>query len=55
VVVAVAVVPVLLGAGARFCPLPYVVLERGPTVDTLGRGVGRQVITVGGGEASVRR
>jgi PDZ domain-containing protein len=43
---------VLVGAGVRLCPLSYVVLEPGPTVDTLGRDNGRQVITVSGGEVS---
>jgi PDZ domain-containing protein len=50
--VAGAVVTVLLGAGIRFWPLPYVVLEPGPTVDTLGRHEGAQVIAVTGGKAS---
>ena len=50
--VAGAVVTVLLGAGIRFWPLPYVVLEPGPTVDTLGSHEGAQVIAVTGGQAS---
>jgi PDZ domain-containing protein len=50
--VAGAVVTVLLGAGIRFWPLPYVVLEPGPTVDTLGSHEGAQVIAVTGGKAS---
>ncbi|MGW4946562.1 YlbL family protein [Actinoplanes sp. NPDC004185] len=49
--VAGAVVTVLLGAGIRFWPLPFVVLEPGPTVDTLGSHEGAQVIAVTGGQA----
>lgn len=51
-VAAGAVVTALLGAGILFCPLPYVVLEPGPTVDTLGTAGGKPVITVTGGEVS---
>jgi PDZ domain-containing protein len=50
--VAGTVVTVLLGAGIRFWPLPYVVLEPGPTVDTLGSHEGGQVIAVTGGKVS---
>ncbi|MEV6600000.1 PDZ domain-containing protein [Actinoplanes sp. NPDC051346] len=51
-VIAGAVVTALLGVGVQLYPLPYVVLEPGPTVDTLGRYGGKQVITVTGGESS---
>ncbi|GAA2682383.1 MULTISPECIES: YlbL family protein [Actinoplanes] len=52
-VIAGAVVTALLGAGAGLLPLPYVVLEPGPTIDVLGSKDGKQVITVTGTEASV--
>ncbi|WP_067501684.1 PDZ domain-containing protein [Actinoplanes sp. TFC3] len=42
----------LLGAGVVTVPLPYVVLEPGPTVDTLGTDQGRQIITVTGAPVS---
>ncbi|OJF16189.1 YlbL family protein [Couchioplanes caeruleus] len=45
-------VTALLGGGAGLCPLPYVVLEPGPTVDTLGRHEAAPVINVTGGEVS---
>src|SRR4051812_4804185 len=45
-------VTVFLGAAVAFCPLPYVVLEPGPTVDTLGSSDGQPVITVTGREPS---
>jgi Lon-like protease len=52
IVVAGALLTVLLGAGAWLLPLPYVVQMPGPTVDTVGRHDGNQVITVTGGTAS---
>ncbi len=42
-----------LGAGVLTVPPPYVVLEPGPTVDTLGAHDGKAVIEVGGVPASV--
>ena len=51
-VVAGALVTALLAVGAHFYPLPYVVLDAGPTVDTLGLREGQQVITVTGGKVS---
>jgi PDZ domain-containing protein len=47
-----ALVTALLGAGAWFGPMPYVVRLPGPVVDTLGRHDGRQVIAVTGAEVS---
>jgi PDZ domain-containing protein len=41
-----------LAAGAAVLPLPYVLLEPGPTVDTLGSNDGHEVITVTGAEPS---
>ncbi|GGQ81048.1 YlbL family protein [Couchioplanes azureus] len=51
-VIAGVVVTALLGAGAGLCPLPYVVLGPGPTVDTLGRHEGEPVIRVSGAKES---
>ena len=42
-----------LAAAMAFCPLPYVVLEPGPTVDTLGSSDGTPVITVTGRDSSI--
>jgi PDZ domain-containing protein len=47
-----ALVTALLGVAVVTFPLPYVVLEPGPTVDTLGTDEGREVITVTGADVS---
>ncbi|GAA4604755.1 PDZ domain-containing protein [Actinoplanes octamycinicus] len=47
-----ALITALLGVGAAVLPLPYVLLDPGPTVDTLGSKDGHQVITVTGAEVS---
>ncbi|GAA2589826.1 hypothetical protein GCM10010435_80620 [Winogradskya consettensis] len=47
------VVAALLAVGVLTFPLPYVVLQPGPTVDTLGSRDGKEVITVTGTPASV--
>jgi PDZ domain-containing protein len=52
VAIAGTLVTICLGAAVAFCPLPYVILEPGPTVDTLGSSDGKPVITVTGREPS---
>ncbi|MFI5932361.1 PDZ domain-containing protein [Actinoplanes sp. NPDC051494] len=52
VTVAGGVLTALLAGGALTLPLPYVILEPGPTVDTLGRSDGKEVVTVTGADVS---
>ncbi|BCJ47212.1 hypothetical protein GCM10010168_71990 [Actinoplanes ianthinogenes] len=47
-----ALITALLGVVVAVLPLPYVMLEPGPTVDTLGSKDGHQVITVTGADVS---
>jgi PDZ domain-containing protein len=47
-----AIVVVLLAGGVMIAPVPYVVLDPGPTVDTLGERDGRPVIEITGTETS---
>ncbi len=47
-----ALITALLAAGVMVAPMPYVVLKPGPTVDTLGRSDGTEVIQVTKGETS---
>jgi Lon-like protease len=47
-----AIVVALLTAGVMTAPVPYVVLDPGPTVDTLGEQDGRPVIEITGIETS---
>ncbi|AGL18798.1 PDZ domain-containing protein [Actinoplanes sp. N902-109] len=47
-----ALVTALLGLAVGTFPLPYVALEPGPTVDTLGTDQGKEVITVTGADVS---
>ncbi|WIM99712.1 hypothetical protein ACTOB_003372 [Actinoplanes oblitus] len=47
-----ALITALLGVGAAVLPMPYVLLEPGPTVDTLGSKDGHDVITVTGAGVS---
>ncbi|MEV6343164.1 S16 family serine protease [Actinoplanes sp. NPDC051851] len=51
-VLAGSLVTAVLAVGTAFLPMPYVLLEPGPTVDTLGANGGHAVITVSGAEAS---
>ncbi len=47
-----AVVLLMLSVGLSYLPVPYVVLGPGPTIDTLGKSEGKEIITVKGRETS---
>jgi PDZ domain-containing protein len=47
-----AVVTALLAVGAFVAPVPYVVMERGPTVDVLGSHDGTEVIRIAGADVT---
>jgi len=47
-----ALITALLAYGVLAAPVPYVVLGPGPTVDTLGRSAGKEVIQISGFETS---
>jgi PDZ domain-containing protein len=50
-----AVVLLVLSVGLSYLPVPYVVLGPGPTVDTLGKSGGKEIITIKGRATSTSK
>jgi len=50
-----AVVLLMLSVGLSYLPVPYVVLGPGPTIDTLGKSEGKEIITIKGRETSTSK
>jgi len=50
-----AVVLLALSIGLSYLPVPYVVLGPGPTLDTLGKSDGKEIITISGRDVSTSK